>query len=56
MSFGAAWVPGGLVVAGRVEGELADELAGGGIDVRYPSQVGFTRMPSAGSVRASRPA
>jgi hypothetical protein len=32
LSYGAAWVPCGLVVAGRVEGEIAQELAGGGVD------------------------
>jgi hypothetical protein len=29
---GAGWVSGGLVVAGGVDGELAEELAGGGVD------------------------
>jgi hypothetical protein len=29
---GAAWFAGGLVVAGGVEGELAQQFAGGGVD------------------------
>jgi hypothetical protein len=32
---GSGRAAGGLVVAGRVEGELADELAGGGVDDAY---------------------
>jgi hypothetical protein len=28
----AGWPPGGLVVAGRVEGQFAEEFAGGGVD------------------------
>ena len=32
VSGGAGWAAGGLVVAGGVEGELAEEFAGGGVD------------------------
>ena len=31
-SSGAGWSAGGLVVPGRVEGEFAQEFAGGGVD------------------------
>jgi hypothetical protein len=30
--WGAGWSAGGLVVAGGVEGEVAEEFAGGGVD------------------------
>ena len=32
MLCGAWWAAGGLVVAGGVQGELAEDLAGGGVD------------------------